>query len=100
MSSSGAAEPFVAGVKLSAEELVNAATGPVHAMPDFSASRFTVLNYFRGESHGHQGYVVGSECRPPARDWAWRRLLTLSLTRVCVRNQAPGDPHAACSSST
>jgi len=48
MSSSGAAEPFVAGVKLSAEELANAATGPAHAMPDFSASRFTVLNYFRG----------------------------------------------------
>ena len=48
MSSSG--EPFVAGVKLSAEERTNAATGPAHAMPDFSASRFTVLNYFRGES--------------------------------------------------
>ena len=69
MSSSG--EPFVAGVKLSAEERANAAAGPAHAMPDFSASRFTVLNYFRGESLSCQGEgavrVVGSECRP-ARD--------------------------------
>ena len=66
MSSSGAAEPFVAGVKLSAEELANAATGPAHAMPDFSASRFTVLNYFRGESlrAGGAGYVVGSSAAP------------------------------------
>ena len=68
MSSPGAAEPFVAGVKLSAEELANAATGPAHAMPDFSASRFTVLNYFRGESLRAPGvltgYVVGSSAAP------------------------------------
>ena len=68
MSSSGAAEPFVAGVKLSAEELANAATGPAHAMPDFSASRFTVLNYFRGESlraGGRGRGVRGGERVPP-----------------------------------
>ena len=68
MSSAGAAEPFVAGVKLSAEELANAATGPAHAMPDFSASRFTVLNYFRGESLRAPGVRGGEQCRPPARD--------------------------------
>ena len=86
MSSSG--EPFVAGVKLSAEERANAATGPAHAMPDFSASRFTVLNYFRGESLRGGGGTRGGERVPPCARLSLAPT-TDSVPGPCVRSQ-PG----------